>query len=278
MAIEQATITKLTRWARRFLFPFDGTVSKVKAIRAVHRSANGKQSDVSVWEVSGIKDADWRNVAEEIISALQDDADGTGGVQSYIVTAHDEEGEQISRLPLRFAGDHDEDEDDVSSEPATSKGMLTQFMRHNEAMMRTTVGSFANILRASQEQVVSLSSLVEKCTATQMEMTLRTEALISQAHHRDLEAKEQAAALDNKQMFIKQIAALLPVIAKKVTGVTMADALPPEVHELRGLLEGLDESQVDTIKQVLSPQQSIVLFSLMEKHEMDKNGTPQTKE
>lgn len=272
MVKDYSNTAKLNRWARKFLFPFDSSEPKVKTLRVSHRAANGKLADIGMWELAGLTEDAWKQTASEVNDGLLDDAEGNGGVQTYICSLLNAEGEQISRLPLRVAASTDDDEDETSSEPATSKGMLAQMMRHNEALHRTTIGSFANILRASQEQNGALTILVEKMTEKHLEYVTRVENLANEQNQRDLATKEVEASIENRGAFVQQFLALLGPIAKKITGSTPDGMLPPEVLELKSLLSGLDQEQVDQLKMVLTPAQCIVLFSLMEKNATPKNG------
>lgn len=255
---------KLSRWARRYLFPFDGSEPKAKALVVKHRAANGKMQDIGQWELAAVKEDDWKLIAEEVCEGIVDDAEGAGGVQQYICSMVDADGGQISRLPLRVAAEVDE-EDGFESEPATQKGLLAMFMRHLEAKERVMTGSFATILRASQEQVNALSAVVIDATNRSMDLMRRQEELISQQHERELLSKEAAAELENKQMAVKSFVGLLGPIVKKFTGVTPEGMLPPEVHELRSFLSQLTEEQAEGIKALLTPEQAILLFSIMEK-------------
>src|SRR5262245_12354067 len=123
---------RIARWLRPLLEAVEEQRPSRIAIR--HVSVNDRHADVSTIAVAEETDDDaLAALAEEIEVAIQNDADGLGGMQRYLVVALRGEA-QLTRLPFRMAAtDEDEAGEPIDSEPATSKGLLAQLMRHNEA-------------------------------------------------------------------------------------------------------------------------------------------------
>jgi hypothetical protein len=277
---------KINRWGRKFVFPHDASEPKISGLRLMHRTANGKQTEVQSFEIDAkIDDDGWKGVIEEINSSIQDDAEGAGGVQNYIVFADREPGEPLSRLQIRCHILDEDDEDSVSSEPATSKGILAMLMRHVEAKERNMTTYMASMSRQNQVTLEQLTTMVERFGEKHVELVMRTESLLSQQNERELAGATAQADIENRQMMVQRFVGLLAPLAKKFLGGSASPEDNPEVMEMKDFLHGLDENEIEHLKMGLSPDKVMILMSLMEKHHPDnpnnklaKNGQGRAKE
>lgn len=275
MPKDHTNSAKIGRWGRKFVFPFAEDQPRATRLVVVHRAVNGKSNDVQAFPVVGITEIDWKGLVDDIASAITDDADGMTGSQSYVVYAQNAEGENISRLALRCSAEVEDDDDSISSEPATSKGLLGMLMKHTEALQRNSTAAFAGIIRGQGEMLRQQAEMLEKFGDRHMEMVKRSEDLASQQHERELQSVQVSAEIENRQVMVQRFMGLLGPIAKKFGLAAPDSELPIEVHELRDFLGGLSEEQIDHLKMILPPDKMIILLSLMEKNaEREEGGTP----
>jgi hypothetical protein len=266
MAIDKSNGAKVGRWGRKFVFPFSETQPRARTMKLIHRAANGKMNDIQSFSVEGISETDWKGVIDEIATAIIDDADGAQGTQSYVLNAMDAEGAILGRISLRQTAETDDDDDSVSSEPATSKGLLAQLMRHTEALHRNQTLAFAGIIRGQQAMLEQQGAMLEKFGQRHMELVEQRETLASQQNERELQAAETQASIEQRSMIVQRFVGLLGPIAKRF-GLAAADNdLPIEVHELRDFLGTLGEDELERLKMALPPDKVILLMSLMEKN------------
>jgi hypothetical protein len=267
MAQDRSNLAKIQRWGRKFVFPFDEAAPRAAKMNLVHRAVNGKSADVQLFTVPALQESEWKTLAEEINEAVNDDASGLKGSQSYILTAIDGGEIVLSRLALRCSMEDETDDDDsISSEPATSKGVLAMLMKHTEALHRNSTMGFASIIRGQQAMLDQQATLIEKFGERHIQLINQTESLASQQHERELASTQTAAEIENRTMMIQRFTGLLGPIVKKFTGLTDPSDLPVEVTELQDFLGGLTEQEVEALKLTLPPDKVFILLSLMEKN------------
>lgn len=288
MSLQQSmTGLKLTRWLRPLAFPFDDKSPRAASLEVKHTNVNEKNTPLRKMGLPEEIDEDkLRLVVDELEALLQDDADGIGGVQRYMVVAKDEAGENFARLSLRVAAAYQEGDpegDELSSEPANAKGMVAAAMRHTDAAYRAMGGSIGMIIQTQQRTISRLSEQNEKLAGKAMDVLTHTEELLSRKHERDLELEEERGKQRRKGEFVAQIQAMVPAVMQKLTGIA-APTGPDDafnVQTLKAVAESITEEQFDALKGVLTPAQFFALASLMEKVSANKgedagsNGTTQ---
>lgn len=272
MSLQQSmTGLKLTRWLRPLAFPFDDKSPRAASLEVKHTNVNEKNTPLRKLGLPEELDEDkLRLLVDELEALLQDDADGIGGVQRYMVVAKDEAGENFARLSLRVAAAYQEGDpegDEISSEPASLKGIAAQQMRHTDAAYRSLNMGFGQIITTQQRIISRLSEQNEKLASKAMDVLTHTEELLSRKHERDLELEDERGKQKRKTEFVHQIQAMVPAVVQKLTGIA-APAGPNdafEVQSLKAIAESISEEQFDALKGILSPPQFFALASLMEK-------------
>lgn len=257
---------KINRWGRKYVF---GDV-RVAAFVIHHKSANGKLTEIQKFEIGAedtYTDSLWKSTIEEMVGCLADNAEGTGGTQTFVLHAMAEGDEVKARLIVRQRAEEDEDDDSISTEPATSKGLLGMFMRHLDAMHRNQTIAFANIMRSQNVQLETLGALTEKMTEKTLELMAAKETALSQQNERDLAAAEKGAEIEMKSDMMKRFMMLLPTVAKKF-GFDMGSApgdVSPEMMQFKDFLSSLSEKEYDALTMTLPPDKMLLLNEIMQK-------------
>lgn len=234
----------------------------------------GGGAQVSMWEVeSHHRHADSANaLAEEISMTAESDASGIGGTQRYVLHAYHGESEKpTDRLTFRVDGDEEGDSDDFSSEPANAKGVLSQMMRHNEAMMKGTLMGLTSVMTTMQRQMAKQADRLEHMETDRFRTIEVMERLFSQEHQRKLELQKQESRESMTRELMGKLQLFLPVVANKIAGKQL---MPAPVNEvLTGFLNTLSPEQAATIFGALNDEQRHFLQEFMSAASGD--GAPQ---
>src|ERR1700685_3418913 len=131
---------RVARWLRPMVLPADIIKNPpADRLEARHVNVNDKTAALAEWPLADLDGVTLTSTCEDIGARLQDDASQLGGMQRYILTAW--QGDKcLGRMTVRAKGEEAEDKDDgVLSEPANSKGLVAQTMRHLEGVMKTAL-------------------------------------------------------------------------------------------------------------------------------------------
>jgi hypothetical protein len=242
-----------------------------------HLIATEKTSSVEEWAASVYaKNID--ELADLIIEKAESDAEDLGGMQQYVVRTFFGESKKpsSSRFVCRVLQQSEDDEDHSSSEPANAKGMLVQQMRHNEAMMRMTIGAANEMLRAQQRITEMLSARLEVVEKGRTELLTLTEELLSHRHERDLDLSARAAKEKRTDAALDKVMLLAPALVNKVTGKRLLpETISAEMDQLKSLFASLSVEQLSQLGGVLNPTQLTSVLSMYES--MQKEQEADTK-
>jgi hypothetical protein len=258
---------KTSRWLRPLMFPFEEGEPKATFLALKHVGVSGKFADVRTMRITEPRDeAAFSSLMTDLEQAALDDCEGTGGVQKYVVQALDEGKHVISRLTLRYTAVRTEEEAsgyDGESEPANALGITAQLMRHVEVRERIDKAGWGNIINT---QRLTIEALTEQVTALQqkhLDMLEMVEEMTQAKHERELALLKETNAAEIKQRIGRTVTALLPAVAKKLTGADIGPVTDPETLSMRELLETLTEEQIERLMPILTPDQTMSLLSMM---------------
>lgn len=273
---------KLNQWLRKTLFNSrDGERTRKLVIRHI-TSAGKVGTEVASFDIetkSLTEDSYLETITLEIESACYDDAEGVGGVQKYtIVPLYGEKLEAAGRYVLRVSASGDDSEGEIDSEPATKQGLVTQLMRHNEALMRTSIMATGNIISQQNRVISRQADHIENMMAKHFDTTVELEGLMSQRHERDLEAKKAKFKMEQQKEIFDKVSLLLPTVVNKITGKKLLqEKVTPKDMQLRELLGSLTPAQQQAIGQILRPEQMIALGDLYNSEADAHNAEQESK-
>lgn len=262
--------TTIARWLRPFVFPVDITKATLPThIEVFHVNVNDKTAPVHTFNLESVDENNLISLVRDIDETLTTDADGLSGVQRYMLICccgYNDDQQKLGRLPIRYRGEsQDAEEDALSSEPATAKGLVAQSQRHTEAFARMAMAQTASISTIQERMISRLAEMNERLMDKHVEVITLIEDLSSQKHLRDLEAKKQEGKDATRAMMVKQVLPMLATVVRKYTGATIpGGASAPEMLQIRTLLEGLSEEQQEAMLSILTPAQTVAWVSLMD--------------
>jgi hypothetical protein len=265
---------KVKRWLEKHLWDTRDEGPVVKLV-VKHLDANGRAGKEEIWSCNMPHEGDSVTLSEEEVPDLindmdmscYDDAEGmAAGLQRYKILCYvKHKTNPHSRFTFALAGESSDIDDTGVSEPATQKGLLGQMMRHNEAIMRTSVMSTNANMSMMQRTIGRQNEHIEKLLEDRRETFEITEDLKSQHHDRQL-ASMQAESQDKRysEMFEKA-SLLLPAVVNRISGKKLLpENVSPMQDMLKGLAESLSEDQIAKILPTLKPEQAIALLEFIE--------------
>jgi len=284
--MEPATKKKFESWLKKQLFIERRSEGRCKSF--VLRNANPGKLRAETHDVETVDIGDTsppvdklnelvEDIANTILEAGDNDAEGLGGVQRYVVHAYYEHSDKpVSRYTFRIMGEEEEGEtDDFDNEPATSKGQTAQAMRHAEAFAKIMTGAFGQaqqiLLRTNARQ----SEQIEKFMETHMTIIELVSNLNDHKAARDLETRKQDYAEKMKEKLGEKLFPLLPVIANRIAGRPVLPGTHPQQMMLKAFSESLTKEQMNGLMQVLNPEQVITVVEMMGLSQTPAYGKPE---
>lgn len=252
-------------------------------------SAGSRGTEIETFEIEAgqIELEEIPVYASSILARAQDDADGNGpGVCRYVaVSFRKGENKAGSRYSFRLRGESDADLDDESGEEApTNKGLITQLMRHNEAMARILVQSTGSGMASMARRLESADRLNETLVKERREMFAVLEEAKSEQHTRDMEMMLTDKSQTRKDQAFAKLMSLVPMVINKIAGSKiLPDKSDPLMMLLEPLIGSMSQEQFQAIAQTLQPEQQIMFVDLLKvfqdrKRLAEKNANGETKE
>lgn len=255
----------LCRWLSRELVKDrkDKPISKI-VLRHAAPGTKGNEVDTIDMQERTLSMDELPLLSEEIISRAQTDADGIGGVQRYTVVLYAlNEVRAALRWPFRIRANGDEF-DEAGDESPNSKGLLSQLMRHNEAIAKTMVHAVAGLTTVMARRLESSDATITRLTDQHHKNMQLLEDAQSQQHTRDMELLTTEANESRKNQMFEKLSLLVPVMINKLAGQKVMAADDPAAMMLKSFSESITPEQFKTIQATLKPEQLIVLGQILQ--------------
>lgn len=223
-------VTEATQKVKTFLAKYkDSTENEGVLIVELYQAAVGQEEIVETFELEQGESLD--KLVDEILEAAVEDADGlvTGGKVKYTVKVEGLRGRVA--FSLKVVAGEDDDIEDVEDLP-NKKGLITQQMRHNEKLMKTSMGimeKFGNILQKALHDKDQRISDLERVHLD----GIKTFAELAQAKHvQDMEFRKLEREETRKDQAIGVLAQgapmLMHMVASKLGGTPPQGPTPLE--------------------------------------------------
>jgi hypothetical protein len=256
----------LVRWLRRQFFKQRPELGLCTRLDVFHVAAGRRVGEsIQSLDVGGPVDENrLEEIAAEIVNAAQDDCDGVGGLQQYVIHAFYEQRPQEHQgrhvFSLRSADAASSEDDRIETESPTKTGVLHMFMRHTENLMHGNVTAMTRVVDTLQRQNAKLAETVEALTTEKMETMQLIEALMTHDHERKLEEARVKSEIKKSEDNYQMLRTLAPVVLNKlaigaglnpgnlfpesatameIAFTTLAESITPEqFHAICGHLNG----------------------------------------
>lgn len=260
MAVE----VEIEKWLRREL-----TKHREKAIKLIilrHATPGAKGNDVETIDLSertSLEIGDLQEIADDLCGRAQVDTDGMGGIQRYVISLHPEgEKRAVGRYPFRLRANLEEFEE-AGEEPANTRGLLSQLMRHNEALAKTMVHAVSGITTVMARRLESSDNAISRLTEAQHRNMALLEEAKSEQHVRDMELLKENSKQERTDKIFEKLSLLVPVVINKLAGQKVFNSDDPSALMLKSFAESMSPEQFQKIQATLSPEQMLVLGQLL---------------
>lgn len=299
MSFADRNVHKLHQWLVRLAGDGGGRVS------LGHLSASGPGVPLGQWAVrQEDNDETLKQLAEGIVRAAADDTDGQAGgmPQQYVALFYlaTEPDKAASRMPFRLAKEEQfaPEGSALASEPPTDKGLLSQAIRHNEFLVRTSFGAMGSAASQLERHNHMMSDQLVRLTEQVFEMQRERQELLDRDAERLLEIERFEAQRDHRNRITSEVIAAgkgifamaanggkplqLPVSTAPAHEASAASEQPAAASEaepvaatptvpasavmalesLKDFFDSLKPEQVQSILAILTPTQQATLYIL----------------
>lgn len=267
--MDPITKPKFERWLRQQILIEDEEKGRCKKIVVRHVVSNKMGSELITVPVPR-KDLDqawFDETMATVENAVMDDAEGLGGVQTYVVLPYhaNTASKPSSRFTIREATASVDDPEEMDSEPATGKGMLAQMMRHTEAATRLSMMSMGQIVTTLRHANAKQAELIEKLVEEKMANLEMMEDLKSQRLEREILTKREESKDRIKAEIMDKMSTLVPVLVNRIAGKPLLPGKStPMEGMIKGLIESIEPSQLESLQGVLKPTQLVALMEIFQ--------------
>jgi len=212
-------------------------------------------------------------LTNKIVDAAQRDANDLHGVQQYALYAYyPDDPAYVPRKFIRVAADDDlEIERDVSpSEPPTEKGLVSQLMRHVEAIQKTATVSQSYIYQTMQRENARLAEMNEKFSGQQTDLMILVQDTMNEAHERRISEKKAEMSLALQEGAFEHLKTVIPIIVNRIAGRQLVPEPNRQFMLIASLLESLTPEQQAWFRDKFSPGQLATTAEILGEYEKEK--------
>lgn len=279
----QVIIQQIEQWVRREVAFPDPARGKCSRVVVKHLSVDRKvQGDVAQFPVKLAEgDDELDPLLLQISEAAQNDAnDLNSGVQSYALCAYfTGDRNYVPRKVFRVTSVDEEIDRNISpSEPPTEKGLTSQLMRHNEAIMRQMTIINGMHMQTMQREMSRLADMNEAYAKQQIDFILLVQDLMDNSTKRRLDERQQEASLAIKEEAMSKLAALVPVVINRLAGQPVLPVEDKSFMLMASFLENLTDEQQQQLLGQCTDSQKMVLAEILSQYEQKKSKLAQGRQ
>jgi hypothetical protein len=269
-------------WLRReVMFP-DKSRGRCDLVKLKHLNiSRAPQGDVTSFPVKLEEEAeaDVDVLARDIAVKAQEDADTlNAGVQLYAIYAQfTVDKTYCPRKVFRVAGSSEIERDIKPSEPPTEAGLVSQTMRHLEAVMKTATVSSGYLVSSQQREISRLADMNEKFMQQQVDMMILMQDMADRGHERRLKEKSSEVGIAMKESAMSKLEALVSVIINRIAGKPVVPEDDKSFLLMASLFESMSADQQMTLYGMLTDAQKISLAEILHGYEEKRHKYAESK-
>lgn len=149
-------------------------------------------------------------------------------------------------------------------EDANMAGIIIELTRDKRDIMRMCLAHTDSIMARQQTMMDMQSKQLIAIEEQRVKIFEVLEDLTQNRHARDIAAKEAETNAIAQRRLTEQFLPLLPAMANRLLGKSTGDSAAMAPEMVNGLIESLDEEQLQKIASALHPAQAAVFFEFVE--------------
>jgi hypothetical protein len=242
------------------------TVKDERLTRFALKHLDASNKSASLWEADCNGETSVDDLANDIERLSTEDAEGIGGTNKYGVFAYfGTSNDPSARHTFRVFAEETPQEGTGPSESADAKGLTAQHMRFTEANQKLTVGAFGETLRRFQGMLDRALEHNEKLMSGHIEMVEVMQGMLSQTQERNLAVNREVTQERRKDALFQGIRVLGPMVVNRLAGSkVLPENTTPKEEIASQLMSSLSASQIEGLQSLLSPNQLLAAYELME--------------
>lgn len=236
---------------------------EVTAFRLCVVGLDGTPTPLDVWPKQ-IGETEIREAIEETAARH---CNALGGSHAYVLQAIDAEtSTALATHAFRVTAEALPGAAVLASEPANVGGITAQLMRHQEAIMSSTVIAWDKLGRVSTGMIERADRRAARSEAAYMKVVELHQELIERSEERKQDAVRKDRMMDLKAESAKKVFALAPVILDSIVKKVAPEGLDrASAHTARTLFESLNQDQLTGMLAALDSEQQLILMHLFKR-------------
>lgn len=212
IAIDESKVSRVAAWLTGAFAAHPDVRHVQLSQRTLKASGEPSFSPVFQWpRTSGDAPA----IARAVVEAATTDAEDTGGLCRYSITAETQGGAVKQRMDLRM--NSAKGSGDVAPEdPPTAAGLVGQAMRHQEAGAKLALESVGMVFGLMEKMLGVQNTQIERYQAREERVMEMAERLSGADHERKLEITRTQATAEMRSKAIEKLGPLVPAVMAKL--------------------------------------------------------------
>jgi hypothetical protein len=262
-------------WIREHVVIADGGRGRCRRLVLRHSNLEGHpQGDVTSIPIPNDEGlaGEVDMIINKLVDAAQRDANDFGGtIQKYILFAYyADDPNYVPRKMFRVAANDEITRDTSPSEPPTEKGLVSQTMRHLEAVMKTATMGQSFMTEHLIRQIGKLQDKDERSEQQRIDLLLLVQETIDNSHRRRLDERKEEMEQSIKEGIFEQLKVAIPIILNRLAGKPLLPEQDKSFMLMAALLENLRPEQQAFLRDGLDPPQAAVLAEILGEYEKKK--------
>lgn len=255
---------KLEKFIRRQLTT---SVDENPVCRLTLRHAMGGNKAATVLDVEVSPTDSYIELASRFEEAANDDAEGLGNIQSYVLASYFTAVPDKIRERLSFRLHVQSEDDDTidQSEAPTERGIVQQLMRHNEANARVMTMGMAEVVRQQNRMIERLASQNDSLMDKHFNVLDLYEKLLTAESVREIEKMKVTSKIAREEQLVEKIMLLAPAVVNRLGGKKMLpEAATPAEMMVMNFVKSLRPDQMTKVMDTLDPEQQLQVVELIQ--------------
>ena len=267
---------QIADWVRQHVVLSHPSFGKCRKLILRHMNLEHKpQGDVTAVVISQdealIGEIDM--IVNKIVDAAQRSAnDFSAGLQTYALYAYyPDEPQFVPYKMFRVAAEDNIDRGNLEpSELPTEKGLVSQLMRHNEAIMKNSIMQGSYLFSIFQREMTRLTEKDARHEQQQLDMVMLQQDVLNEAHGRRLKEREAETNIAMREGVFEQLKVLMPILANRLTGKQIFPEEDKSFLLMATFLENLTPEQQIWLRDKLTEPQTALLAEILGEYEKKK--------
>jgi len=235
--------------------------------RMTLRHAMGGNKAAVVVDLEVSPNHSYMELASRFEEAATDDAEGLGGLQSYVLASYYTSYPEKIRERFSFRLSVQTEDDDVvdQTEAPTERGIVQQLMRHNEANARVMTMGMAEVVRQQNRMIERIANQNDSLMDKHFNVLDLYEKMMMAESGREIEKLRVTSEIQRTETVVEKFLQLAPAVVNRLGGKKMLpEKASPAEMMVMSFVQSLRPDQMGEILTKLDPEQQMIIMELIQ--------------